>query len=65
MHCYMCTLLTNVMYLNEHDAAKWLTKNELDNVIWSHDVLNIARECKPFNACNGVWNRNGVQACAT
>lgn len=46
MHCYMCTLLTKVMHLNEHDAAKWLTKNELDNVIWSHVDLNIVRELK-------------------
>ena len=34
MHCYLCSLLTEALHLNEHEAAKWLTKNELDSVKW-------------------------------
>ena len=34
MHCYLCSLLTETMSLNEHEAAKWLTKNELNSVKW-------------------------------
>ena len=34
MHCYMCSLLTEVLHLNEHEAAKWLTKDELNSVKW-------------------------------
>jgi 8-oxo-dGTP diphosphatase len=34
MHCYLCTLLTEALHLNEHEAAKWLAKDELDSVKW-------------------------------
>ena len=34
MHCYLCSLLTEALHLNEHEAAKWLTKDELDSVKW-------------------------------
>jgi len=34
MHCYLCSLLTDVLNLNEHKAAKWLNKEELDSVKW-------------------------------
>ena len=34
MHCYLCSLLTEALHLNEHEAAKWLTKTELDSVKW-------------------------------
>ena len=29
MHCYLCSLQNDAMHLNEHEAARWLTKNEL------------------------------------
>ena len=34
MHCYLCSLLTEALHLNEHEAAKWLSKEELDSVKW-------------------------------
>ena len=34
MHCYLCSLLTDALHLNEHEAAKWLTKDELNSVKW-------------------------------
>ena len=34
MHCYLCSLLTEALHLNEHEAAKWLVKDELDCVKW-------------------------------
>lgn len=34
MHCYLCSLVTEALHLNEHEAAKWLTKDELDSVRW-------------------------------
>lgn len=40
MHCYLCSLLTEALHLNEHEAAKWLVKDELDSVKWlSADVM--------------------------
>ena len=34
MRCYLCSLLTEALHLNEHEAAKWLAKDELDSVKW-------------------------------
>ena len=34
MHCYLCSLTTEALHLNEHEAARWLTKDELDSVKW-------------------------------
>ena len=34
MHCYLCSLLTEALHLNEHEAARWLTKDELGSVKW-------------------------------
>ena len=34
MHCYLCSLLSDALHLNEHEAAKWLSKEELDTVKW-------------------------------
>ena len=34
MHCYICSLLTEALHLNEHEAARWLDVHELDSVDW-------------------------------
>ncbi len=34
MHCFLCTLVGEALHLNEHEAARWLTMNELDSVQW-------------------------------
>ena len=34
MHCYKCSLLTDSLHLNEHEAAKWLGREELTSVKW-------------------------------
>lgn len=34
MHCYLCSLLTDTLRLNEHESAKWLSRNELSSVQW-------------------------------
>ena len=34
MHCYLCSLQTEALHLNEHEAARWLTKEELGSVKW-------------------------------
>ena len=34
MHCYLCSLLTEALHLNEHEAARWLSEDELDCVNW-------------------------------
>lgn len=34
MHCYMCSLLSEALHLNEHEAARWLRADELHSVNW-------------------------------
>ena len=34
LHCYLCSLLTESLHLNEHEAARWLGKEELNSVKW-------------------------------
>jgi len=34
MHCYICSLLTDALHLVEHEAARWLGKDELHSVNW-------------------------------
>jgi len=34
LHCYLCSLLTEALHLNEHEAARWLSKDELTSVKW-------------------------------
>ena len=34
MHCYMCSLLTEALHLNEHEAARWLNKEDIHSVNW-------------------------------
>ena len=34
MHCYICTLTSESMHLNEHEASAWLTKETLMSVKW-------------------------------
>ena len=34
MHCYICSLLTEALHLNEHEAARWLGKEDLGSVRW-------------------------------
>ena len=34
MHCFMCELISDEITLIEHEAARWLTKDQLDEVEW-------------------------------
>ena len=46
MHCYLCSLLTEALPLNEHEAAKWLTKDVLDSVKWLPADLVVIKALK-------------------
>ena len=34
MHCYICSLLSDALHLNEHEAARWLGASDLRSVRW-------------------------------
>ncbi len=46
MHCYYCSLLDDALHLNEHEAAKWLTKEQLDSVDWLPADLEVVKDIK-------------------
>ena len=41
MHCFLCELVSERVVLLEHEAAKWLTKEELGSVDWLPADLSI------------------------
>ena len=50
MHCYLCSLLNDALHLNEHEAAKWLSKEELNNVKWLPADLVILEKLQTINS---------------
>ena len=34
MHCFWCSIESGSLVLKEHEAARWLSKDELDSVDW-------------------------------
>lgn len=34
MHCFLCTIVSGDLVLKEHEAARWLTKEQLWSVEW-------------------------------
>ena len=46
LHCFFCSLQTEALHLNEHEAAKWLTKDELDSVKWLPADLEVIEKIR-------------------
>ena len=47
MHCYICSLLTEALHLNEHEASRWLASHELGTVNWlpaDHQILPLLEQ---------------------
>ena len=34
MHCFVCTLVSDSLHLNEHEASAWLSRETLTSVKW-------------------------------
>jgi 8-oxo-dGTP diphosphatase len=46
LHCYLCSLVTEALHLNEHEAARWLANDELDSVKWLPADLEVIEKIK-------------------
>ena len=46
MHCFICSLLSDEIYLNEHQAARWLDKDSIDSVEWLPADVEVAEKVK-------------------
>ena len=51
MHCYICSLRKDTLHLIEHEAARWLSREEIHSVRWlpADEILLplIAEELQP------------------
>ena len=46
MHCYLCHVESGHLELKEHEAAKWLNKDELESVNWLPADRDLVRKLK-------------------
>lgn len=46
MHCYLCHVESGHLELKEHEAAKWLNKDELENVSWLPADLKVIEKVR-------------------
>ena len=46
MRCYLCTLLSDTLRLNEHEAAIWLAADHLDTVQWLPADLELIEDLR-------------------
>ena len=47
MHCYLCSLVSGELHLNEHESARWLRPDDLESVRWlpaDEGLLPLIRE---------------------
>ena len=46
MHCFWCRVENGSLTLKEHEAARWLGRNELDSVQWLPADLGVVEKLK-------------------
>ena len=49
MHCYWCHIESGSLTLNEHEAARWLTRDELGSVKWLPADVEVVEKMKMKN----------------
>ena len=55
MHCFLCSIESGSLVLKEHEAARWLSKDELDSVDWlpaDRVVVEEQKKSSPLRAHN-------------
>ena len=46
MHCYWCHIESGSLTLKEHEAARWLTRDQLDTVDWLPADKEVVKKIK-------------------
>lgn len=46
MHCFWCYIESGSLTLKEHEAARWLAKDELDSVKWLPADISLIKKLK-------------------
>ena len=57
MHCFICSLLSDFVHLNEHEAAAWLSAGNLRSVKWLPADAGLVEKIQALNfsglSCQG------------
>lgn len=48
MKCYICTVVSGNLVLKEHEAARWLNRENLDSVDWLPADLDLIRKLREY-----------------
>lgn len=62
MDCFLCTLKSGSLVLNEHEAAMWLDRHELDSVEWlpaDKDLIRHLKEAAGIRENKQFMKRDG------
>lgn len=51
MDCFWCEMVAGDLVLKEHEAAKWLTKDELDSVEWLPADITLIQKLRDELLC--------------
>ena len=52
MDCFLCRVISGDLTLKEHEAARWLTRETLDQVEWLPADLDLIRKLR---GKEGIW----------
>ena len=61
MHCYLCHVESGHLELKEHEAARWLSKDELENVEWLPADLQIITLLKDSDVLQNHHKQSPIQ----
>ena len=50
MHCYLCRVESGHLELKEHEAARWLTKDEMDTIEWLPADRDVVEKIKALHS---------------
>lgn len=48
MHCFICSIKEGALHLNEHEAAKWLGRDELWSVDWLPADVEVVKALEEY-----------------
>ena len=51
MDCFICRIIDGDLVLKEHEAAKWLTRDQLDGVDWLPADLALITKLREDHLC--------------
>ena len=54
MHCFLCSIESGCLTLKEHEAARWLSKDQLDNVDWLPADKIVVRKLKEYDGNDAI-----------